>query len=434
MTPSKTICIIGTYDTKQAELSYLQSVIEQDGGRVLSIDVSVLGNTDLAVGYSKHAVAAAAGTTIDAIVALGDESQAMEIMSRGACALAVELEAAGGFDGMISLGGTMGTDLALDVALALPLGVPKYIVSTVAFSGLIPPERIAADVQMILWAGGLYGLNSVCRSALSQAAGAVLGAARTATGLSSDRPLVGISSLGNAALKYMRHLLPALEARGYEAAFFHAQGMGGRAMEDLASQGRLAAVFDLCLQEFSNGTFGSVVSSGPERLQRVGLAGVPQIIAPGAADLVDWPTWQAIPEHLQGRPFHVHNKLITSMTLDHEQRRFLAREIAVRVNRAVGPAAFILPLGGVEEWDRAGEVAHDPQALGSFFAELRAGLADHIEVVPVDGHINDAIFAETVISIFDRWVANGTIEKGHPAQAFAGSRGNTSRPAPATAP
>lgn len=409
MTSSKTICIIGTYDTKQAELGYIRSVIERDGGRVFAIDVSVLGNTGLAVDYTKHDVAAAAGSSIEEIIALGDESQAMDVMSRGACALATRLQQEGRFDGMISLGGTMGTDLALDVALALPLGVPKYIISTVAFSGLIPPERIAGDVQMILWAGGLYGLNSICRSALSQAAGAVLGAARAATGLVRERPLVGVSSLGNAALKYMRGLLPALEARGFEVAFFHAQGMGGRAMEDLAVQGRLVAVLDLCLQEVSNGVFGSVVSSGPERLQRVGLAGIPQIIAPGAADLVDWPTWQSVPEHLENRPFHVHNKLITSMAIDHEQRRHLAREIAGRLNRSVGPTTVVLPLHGIEEWDRAGEVAHDPAGLSSFFEELKSHLASEVEIVSIDAHINDQAFIDTVMEVFDRWVAEGLV-------------------------
>lgn len=412
MVGSKTILVIGTFDTKRDELEFIQDVIRSDGGGVLSMDVGVLGDAGLPVDISKHDVAAAAGVTIEDVIAAGDENDALALMSKGACSLALKLSAEGRFDGMISLGGTMGTDLALDVASVLPLGVPKYIISTVAFSALIPPERLAADVQMILWAGGLYGLNSICRSALSQAAGAVLGAARTATGVRRQRPLVGVSSLGNACLKYMKLLKPALEERGYEAAFFHAQGMGGRALENLAEQGELAAVFDFCLQEFNNGIHGSVVNSGPERLSRVGLAGVPQIVAPGAADLVDFPTWQQVPERFRERPCHVHNKLISSLTLDRDERLFTAREIAARLNRSLGPVHVVLPRGGIQEWDRVGEIGHDPEGLAAFLGELRASLGSPVHVTETAAHINDAGFVETVLSIFDGWIGDGTVVPG----------------------
>ena len=121
---------------------------------------------------------------------------------------------------MLALGGTMGTDLALDAAAALPVGVPKVVVSTIAYSHLVPPERIPADLIMLLWSGGLYGLNSLCRSSLAQAAGAILGACRLAQPPCFDRPLIGITSLGSSALSYMKRLKPALEARGYEVAVF----------------------------------------------------------------------------------------------------------------------------------------------------------------------------------------------------------------------
>ena len=177
---AKTILLVGTYDTKQEELSFLAGVIEQAGGRVLRMDVSVLGDTDVPIEISKHDVAAAAGVKVTEIIALGDENEAMQAMARGAVMLAIKACMAGRFDGVLALGGSMGTDLALDLCAALPIGVPKYVISTVAFSPMIPPARLPADIQMILWAGGLYGLSGVCKSALSQAAGAVLGACRTA--------------------------------------------------------------------------------------------------------------------------------------------------------------------------------------------------------------------------------------------------------------
>jgi uncharacterized protein (UPF0261 family) len=174
---NKTILVIGTFDTKDDELHFLSDVIRNQGGHVLTMDVSVLGDPSQPTDYSKHDVAEEGGSSIQAAIDSGDENHAMQIMAQGASLLVARLYSEGKFDGMLVLGGTMGTDLALDVTSALPLGVPKYIVSTVSFSPLIPAERLAADTQMTLWAGGLYGLNSVCKASLSQAAGAVLGAA-----------------------------------------------------------------------------------------------------------------------------------------------------------------------------------------------------------------------------------------------------------------
>lgn len=417
MTQEKTILIVGTYDTKAEELAFMEQVIRDQGGRVVSMDVSVLGDPAQPVSWSKHEVAAAAGSSIAEVLASGDENSAMAIMGRGAAALAQRLQAEGRFHAMISLGGSMGTDLALDVALALPLGVPKYIVSTVAFSAIIAPERLPSDVQMILWAGGLYGLNTLCASTLAQAAGAVLGAARAARPPHPARPLIGITSLGNACLRYMKILKPALETRGYEVAIFHSTGMGGRAFEALAAQGQMVAVFDLCLQEFNNGLFGSIINSGATRLEGAGAAGVPQIVAPGAADLVDWPTWAPLPDGFKDRPVHVHNKLISSLTINAGERAFVAGEIAVRLNAARGPVHVLMPLQGVEAWDCAGEIGHAPEDLAAFYAALRAGLAPGIPRSELDCHINAPEFAAAALAVFDDWVRRGIVPAGLPARA-----------------
>ena len=204
------------------------------GGKVLTMDVSVLGEPKKETHFSKHIVAEAAGKSIKEAIDSGSEHIAMNIMSDGASKLANHLNLKNKFDGVIILGGTMGTDLALDVCQSLPLGLPKYVVSTVSFSPIIPSGRLSPDIQMILWAGGLYGLNSVCKSSLSQAAGAVLGAARAVEPPLNDKPIVGITSLGTSCLKYITKLRPELESRGYEVAIFHAMGMGGMAFEGLA--------------------------------------------------------------------------------------------------------------------------------------------------------------------------------------------------------
>jgi len=405
----KTILVIGTYDTKSDELIYLAGHIIAQGGKVLTMDVSVLGEPKQPTDISKHQVAEAAGSSIQKAIDLQDENSAMQIMATGATRLTSEMYQAGKIDGMIALGGTMGTDLALDCARALPIGVPKYIVSTISFSPLIPVDRLPADIQMILWAGGLYGLNSVCKSSLSQAAGAVLGAARAVEPPVRRRPLVGMTSLGSSCLKYMKLLKPALEERGFEVAVFHSTGVGGMAFESLAREGAFACVMDFCMQEFVNGLYGSVVNSGADRLTNAGLSATPQIIAPGASDLVDYPSWQDVPEKLQGRPGHVHNRLISSATLTPDERAQAGVEMLKCLAQSKGPVHLILPLEGIEEWDRMGEPAHDPEGLGAYLEAVRCNVSDPVKVSEIDAHINDQAFADEALRIFDAWLEDGTI-------------------------
>jgi uncharacterized protein (UPF0261 family) len=410
-----TILVIGTFDTKADELDYLIGCIRGQGGAVLTMDVSVLGDPPGAVDVSKHDVVAAAETTIEALVALGEEGEAFQRMSQGAAAMARRLWGEGRFDGMIALGGTMGTDLALDCAQALPIGVPKYIVSTVAGSPLIAAERMAADVQFILWAGGLYGLNPLCKSSLSQAAGAVLGAARAVERPSFDRPLIGMTSLGSSCLKYMKRLHPALTERGYDVAVFHTTGMGGMAFERLAAEGAFACVMDFSLQELVNVLHGSVVTAGPDRLRGAGRSGTPQLVAPGASDILDLAGWQEIPERFADRPFHQHNRLIKNVAFNAGERRALAREIIDRLAAATGPTHYFLPRQGIEEWDRPGEPAHDPESLAAFVAATEEAADGRIALTAIDCHINDAAFCEAALAQLDRWVAEGVVVAGRVA-------------------
>lgn len=411
---TKTILVIGTFDTKADELAYLIGRITAQGGKVLAMDVSILGEARTPVDVTKHQVASAAGTTIDALIALGEEGEAFAQMSAGAAILTRKLHAEGRVHGMIALGGTMGTDLALDCAQALPLGVPKYIVSTVAGSPLIAAERMAADVQFILWAGGLYGLNPLCKSSLSQAAGAVLGAAQAVEAPRFDRPLIGMTSLGSSCLKYMKRLHPELTKRGYDIAVFHTTGMGGMAFERLASEGTFACVMDFSLQELVNMLHGSLVSAGTDRLTGAGRSGTPQLVAPGAADILDLAGWQPIPPRFHDRPFHEHNRLIKSVGFNAEERRGLAQAIADRLGQAKGPTHFFLPKCGIEEWDKPGEAAHDPEGLVAFTEAAERALTGRVDHTVLDCHINDAAFCDAVLAKLDEWVAAGIVPKGAP--------------------
>lgn len=413
MSKVPTVLLIGTADTKSAELLFMRECIEAGGGRVAVMDVGVLDGAPFVPEITNAEVAAAAGRSVAEVAASGDENSAMTLMARGAAKLAARWHAEGRIDGLLALGGTMGTDLALEVAQALPLGVPKVVVSTIAYSHLLPPERIPPDLIMVLWAGGLYGLNSLCRSALSQAAGAVLGACRQARAPAFERPLVGMTSLGSSALTYMKTLKPALEARGYEVAVFHTTGMGGRAFEALAAEGRFCAVMDFSLQELANQLGGSCVTAGPDRLLGAGRAGTPQIVAPGAIDMLDFPAWQPTPRGLEGRPAHTHNRLLASALSAPEFRRGVATEIASRLARAEGATCVLLPLHGIEGWDRPGEPLHDPEGLAAFTAALRDSVGA-TRMIELDAHINDAAFCEAALRVFDAWVADGTVPAGRP--------------------
>lgn len=408
------ILVIGTGDTKSDELLFMADVIGEAGGLPIMVDVSVLGDPPYLPDHSKHDIAKAAGTTIEAIIDSGDENSAMVLMAEGAANLVRALHAAGQVDGMIVLGGSLGTDLALDAAAVLPLGVPKFIVSTIAYSHLLPPERIAPDLMMILWAGGLYGLNPICKAVLSQACGAVVGAAKASIRPDGERPLIGMTSLGSSCLKYMKYLKPELEKRGYDVAVFHSTGMGGRAYEAIAAKKGFAVVFDFCIQEITNHHNGTVVTSGPDRMENAARAGIPQIVAPGAIDMVDMPAWQPLPERFADRPYHAHNRLIGSVTISPDGRREVAKVIAGKLGVSTSPVAFILPTAGIQEWDQEGEPLHEPEALEAFVDEMRKAVPPAVLLEEIDTHINTPAFSAKALEIFDRWVEQGIVAKGRP--------------------
>lgn len=412
MSSACSILIVGTADTKADELLFMKRCIEKEGARGLIMDVGVLGVPPFSPDFSNRDVAAASHTTIEAIGALGDENAAMTRMAEGAVALALRLYADGKVDGLLALGGSMGTDLALDVTAALPLGMPKLIVSTIANSHLIPPERLAPDLMMMLWAGGLYGINGICRSILSQAAGAVLGACRTVVRPAKTRPRVAISSLGKSCLSYMVSLAPALEARGYEPVVFHCLGMGGRAMEALIDAGTFVAVFDFALCEVTQEVFASPTTAGRTRLQAAGRRGTPQIAAPGGCDMIDMQTWRGVPPHYQDRPYHAHNRLVASVQMTPAERRRAAAAIGEKLSITTGPSVFLLPLHGIEEWDRAGQSLHDPKGIEAFNEELRAVIGPPTQLVELTCHINDPQFVSAALATFDRWVKEGQVPPG----------------------
>ena len=337
----------------------------------------------------------------------------MVVQARGATIIAEQWVKEHKVDGVLAIGGTMATDLALDVVNSLPLGIPKFIVSTVAFSAILPPERICADVMMILWSGGLYGLNSICASILSQAAHAVVGASQHSKALVESKPLIGMTSLGSSTLKYMKYLKPEIEQRGFELAVFHTTGMGGRAFESLAEKKQFAAVMDFSLIEVCDEIFDSAFSSGKNRLEAAGKAGIPQIVAPGGVTLVDLCAWADVPERFKDREIYTHNRLVACAKITPAERVQVAKVIAEKLNKAKGPTAFIMPLTGIDEWDKDGGPFEDQQGLRDFAREITQSLHENVDLHELDAHINDQQFADTALQILDQWIASGKVSMGH---------------------
>ena len=407
---SRTVLLIGTADTKAQELLFIRDCIVAAGANALIMDVGILGTPFFSAEIPSSRVAAAAGSSLEAIASLRDENEAMITMAAGAVRIARELHATGTVHGVLAIGGTMGTDLALEVTAALPVGLPKLIVSTIAYSPLIPPERLAPGLMMVLWSGGgLYGLNSHCKAILSEAAGAIIGACRSVLSPAPVRPLIAVSSLGQSSLSYMVSLIPGLEARGFEPVVFHCIGMGGRALEWLAAEGRFVAVFDLALQELANEAHGSVASSGAHHMEAAGALGIPQICAPGGTGMIDLQAWMPVPPRYAGRAYHAHNRLLSSVPMSRTERCTTARLIADKLARSRGPTALLLPLKGLQAADRPGEWLYDPDGLAIFCDELRRNVPPSVELIELDCHINDPQFVMAALAVFDRWARQGRI-------------------------
>jgi uncharacterized protein (UPF0261 family) len=223
-----------------------------------------------------------------------------------------------------------------------------------------------------------------------------------------------MTSLGKSCLRYMEFLLPELQMRGYDVAVFHTTGMGGRAFEALAADGAFVAVMDFSLQELANHCAGSIVTAGADRLEAAGRRGVPQIVAPGAIDMIDFPAWSESSWSDEERNFHAHNRLLASVAATAEERRHVARCIAAKLSLAKGPTAYLVPQRGIEGWDREGEPMHAPQALAAFLDETRRLSLGNARRMEIDAHINDHAFAMVALAVFDEWIAEGRVTRGIP--------------------
>jgi uncharacterized protein (UPF0261 family) len=401
------ILVLGTLDTKGDEVGYLKQQIEARGHRTIVMDVGILGEPPLRADVTRQEVVAAGGSSLGEVLAAGDRRQAVQVMTEGAIRIAQELHQAGRLSGVIAVGGGTGTHIGTGVMRALPLGLPKLMVSTVA-SRDMSQEIGTHDITMMHSVVDMLGLNAVSRKLLANAAGAIVGMVETKVGLAPTRPLVGLTVFGFCTEGAM-HIKPLLEARGYEMVAFHANGTGGMAMEDLIEQGLLSGVIDYVLHEFAdqmyNGYCGGI---GPGRLEAAGRRGIPQVVVPGGLDCIvlEFDSPETIPPQFRDRKIFWYD-FRSGVRTSIEEMKVLARTISDKLNRARGPVKMVIPLGGWSEADGEGAPLHEPETNAVFVAEMKRLLDPRIEIVEVDAHINDPRFAEAVVEVFDGLMQGG---------------------------
>lgn len=392
----KTIAIAGTFDTKGAEYQYVKNLIESMGCKTFTIHTGVF-EPYFAPDVSNEEVAKAAGVSIRDIVERKDRGFAMDSLSKGMSRLLPELYAQGLFDGVLSLGGTGGTSLVTPAMRALPIGVPKVMVSTVA-SGDTSPYVGTSDIIMIPSIVDVAGLNSISTTIFKNAVLAIVGMVRMKDELPAEnlekKPLVSATMFG-VTTPCVNYAKEYLEARGYEVLVFHATGTGGKTMESLIQQGFITGVLDLTTTEWCDELFGGVLAAGPHRCEAAALKGVPAVVSVGALDMVNFGPYDTVPAHYAGRKLYKHNPTVTLMRTTVEENEALGKKLAEKLNMSVGKVALFLPLKGVSMIDAEGQPFYGPEEDKRLFDTLRANIDPRVvEIVEMDNLINDREFAE----------------------------------------
>lgn len=396
------VVLVGTLDTKGVEYGWLRERLTRAGVEVVLVDTGIMGEPRVPADVPREAVARAAGTELSELRTAADRGAAVTAMARGAEAVLVRLHAEGRLHGVLAIGGSGGTSIATRAMRALPLGVPKLMVSSMA-SGDVGPYVGSSDITMMYSVVDIAGINSVSAPVLANAVEAVAGMAgaharsardpdRPAALGAGARPLVAASMAGvtTIGVDAARERLTEL---GYEVLVFHVSGAGGRTLETLAGQGVFAGVLDLTLSELADDLCGGILTAGPDRLSAAGRAGVPQVVSLGALDMVKFGPLESLPERARYRRVRVHNPSITVIRTTEAECAELGRRVAAKLRAATGPAAVCVPLRGLSTLGAPGGPYHDPGADGALFSALRDGLrGSAARLYDYDTHINDPAF------------------------------------------
>jgi len=391
MKMTKTIVVMGTMDTKGLELAYLARQVTAAGCRAVLMDVGTHTAGDIAADLTAAQVTAAIGQDIEAIRAL-PRGEAVEKMVAAASAFLQNKIQSGQAHGVIGVGGSGGTTICAAAMRALPYGVPKFMVSTLA-SGNTRWHVDIADIVMMPSLLDIGGLNPMLEMVLNNAAQGIAGMVKGHRAYqASGKNVVSMTMYGTTTPGVSR-ARRVVDDAGFETWVFHASGVGGRTMEKLMTMGRIHAVMDMTLAEIGAHLVGGLHDAGPHRLETAGKLGLPQVIVPGAADTIVLPPRDQVPQKFKNRILNFHNPTMTTMRTTVEENEAIAGFIAAKLNQAKGPVAMMLPLGGLSTIDRPGKIFYDPAANNALFATLKRKLSSTIEVIEDNHHLDDPEFA-----------------------------------------
>lgn len=398
------VYLLGTLDTKGQEIAFVRDILRDCGVSTCVVDTGCLGSPSIAADVSRDKVFEAAGVSLSALRDKNDRGQAVTSAATGAANLVAAAYARGEVDGVLALGGSAGTTIGTTAMRALPLGLPKLMVSTLA-SGQTRPYVGGKDILMLNSVVDVAGINRISRLVLGEAARAMAGMVTLnrssqpgPSSPSSDKPLIAATMFG-VTTPCVEHARKILEEAGYEVLVFHATGNGGEAMEGLIADGLIAGVLDITTTELADELVGGILTAGPTRLTAAGKRGIPQVISVGALDMVNYgpiaPTGLPanVPEEFRSRTFYRHNPTVTLMRTTPEENRKLGEEIGQKAAAATGPTAIMLPLQGISAIDQTGKPFDDPKARKALFDGIRATHGT-VELIELDNHINDVAFAQ----------------------------------------
>jgi uncharacterized protein (UPF0261 family) len=394
------VLLIGTLDTKGIEIAFVRDLLKSSGVKALVLDAGVLQPPAFKPDISREQVYTAAGTSVELVRSTADRGKAIEAAARGAAKLAGELHDAGRIDGVLGLGGSAGTTIATAAMRALPFGVPKLMVSTLA-SGQVRQYVGVRDILMMHSVVDISGLNRISKTVLINAAAAMAGMVKAhgqpSVGLEEDKPLVAATMFGvtTPCVEAARRIV---EQNGYEVLVFHAVGTGGMTMESFIRDGLIRGVLDLTTTELADELVGGILSAGRDRLTAAGLRGVPQVISLGALDMVNFGPPETVPEKFKGRRFYQHNPTVTLMRTMPDENDQLGKEIAQKASAARGPTAVLVPLRGVSAIDREGQPFAWAEADAALFQSLRNWMSPHVALIELDVHINDPEFSREAVA------------------------------------
>lgn len=393
----KPIAIIGTLDTKGHEVAFIRDQIQARGHQTWVIDPGVLGQPAIEADWSREEVARAGGRELAGLIDAGDKGQAIQTMIDGTRQIVVRLYAEGKLGGVIAVGGGQGTAISTTAMQALPLGVPKVMVSTmVSGQNLFEPYVGTTDVTLMHSVADILGINVVTRKVFTNAAAAVAAMTEASESVKEgNREVLGATMLGLTTPCVLR-ARELLEAQGYELVAFHPNGTGGRSMERLIDEGLIQGVLDISTQELAGHVCQGLFDAGPDRMKAAGRRGLPQVVAPGGTDYIVLGPLTSLTAKQRSRPLIVHNPNITLIRTAREEMADIGRLMARRLNEARGPVAVLIPMGGYSYSDRPGHAFYDPAANDALVEALQGNLATGVELAKIEAHINDPAFAEAV--------------------------------------